>query len=182
MGEISYFLGLQIKQDDKEISICQEKYTRDLLKIYEISNSSLVKTPMVPPNNLGPDLAGKPANPKESHLIAVKRILGYLKGTPSFSLWYPKCSRLNIKGYSDSDYVGCNMDKKAPQVLVKYLEVNWSIGVQRNSTLGRHLEEIHMTWALFQKKWDKSTTLHKRRLEELHIEGGDGVRNTCDAV
>ncbi|GJW93159.1 retrovirus-related pol polyprotein from transposon TNT 1-94 [Tanacetum coccineum] len=156
---------------------------------------SSVKTPMVPPNNLGPDLAGKPvnetlyrgmiryqANLKESHLIAVKRILGYLKGTPSFSLWYPKCSRFNIKGYSDSDYVGCNMDKKAPQVLVKYLEANWSIGVQRNSTLGRHLEEIHMTWALFQKKRDKSTTLHKRRLEELHIEGGDGVRNTCDAV
>ncbi|GJZ11345.1 retrovirus-related pol polyprotein from transposon TNT 1-94 [Tanacetum coccineum] len=34
-------------------------YTRDLLKKYEISDSSLVKTPMVPPNNLGHDLAGK---------------------------------------------------------------------------------------------------------------------------
>ncbi|GKA96682.1 retrovirus-related pol polyprotein from transposon TNT 1-94 [Tanacetum coccineum] len=78
---------------------------------------SLVKTPMVPPNNLGPDLAGKPinetsyrgmigslmyltttrpdiqfstvlcaryqSNPKESHLTAVKRILMYLKGTPT---------------------------------------------------------------------------------------------------
>ncbi|GKC95335.1 hypothetical protein Tco_1160777, partial [Tanacetum coccineum] len=74
-----------------------------------ISDSSSVKTPMVPPNNLGPDLAGKQvnktlyrgmigslmyltatrldiqfstvlcvryqSNPKESHLIAVKRIL-----------------------------------------------------------------------------------------------------------
>ncbi|GJT44746.1 hypothetical protein Tco_0953461 [Tanacetum coccineum] len=29
---------------------------------------------MVPPNNLDPDLAGKLANPKESHLIVVKRI------------------------------------------------------------------------------------------------------------
>ncbi|GKE07809.1 hypothetical protein Tco_1411360, partial [Tanacetum coccineum] len=61
-GELSYVLGLQIKQDDKGISICQEKYTRDLLKKYEISNSFLVKTPMVPPNNLGPNLAGKPVN------------------------------------------------------------------------------------------------------------------------
>ncbi|GJT30508.1 hypothetical protein Tco_0910783 [Tanacetum coccineum] len=42
---------------------------------------------MVPPNNLGPDLNGKSvnetqyrANPKESHLIAIKRIFGYLEG------------------------------------------------------------------------------------------------------
>ncbi|GJW39321.1 hypothetical protein Tco_0065166 [Tanacetum coccineum] len=60
MGELTYFLGLQIKQDDKGISICQEQYTRNLLKKYEIPNSSSVKTPMVTPNNLGLDLAGKP--------------------------------------------------------------------------------------------------------------------------
>ena len=30
------------------------------------------------------------ANPKETHLIAVKRILRYLKHTPSIGLWYPK--------------------------------------------------------------------------------------------
>ncbi|GKB61752.1 retrovirus-related pol polyprotein from transposon TNT 1-94, partial [Tanacetum coccineum] len=59
MGELSYFLGLQIKQDDKGISIFQEKYTRALQKKHEISDSALVKTPMVPPNNLGPDLASK---------------------------------------------------------------------------------------------------------------------------
>ncbi|GKD51095.1 retrovirus-related pol polyprotein from transposon TNT 1-94 [Tanacetum coccineum] len=52
IGELTYFLGLQIKQDDKGISICQEQYTRNLLKKYEISDSSLVKTPMVPSNNL----------------------------------------------------------------------------------------------------------------------------------
>ncbi|GJY60571.1 retrovirus-related pol polyprotein from transposon TNT 1-94 [Tanacetum coccineum] len=60
MGELTYFLGLQIKKDDKGISICQEQYTRNLLKKYEISDSSSVKTPMVPLNNLGPNLAGKP--------------------------------------------------------------------------------------------------------------------------
>ncbi|GJT47013.1 uncharacterized mitochondrial protein-like protein [Tanacetum coccineum] len=62
MGELTYFLGLQIKQDDKGISICQEQYTRNLLKKYEIFNSFLVKKPMVPSNNLGPDLASKPVN------------------------------------------------------------------------------------------------------------------------
>ncbi|GKE43217.1 retrovirus-related pol polyprotein from transposon TNT 1-94, partial [Tanacetum coccineum] len=62
MVELTYFLGFQIKQDDKGISICQEQYTSNFLKKYKISDSSLVKTPMVPPNNLGPDLAGKSVN------------------------------------------------------------------------------------------------------------------------
>ncbi|GJW96086.1 hypothetical protein Tco_0177894 [Tanacetum coccineum] len=97
---------------------------------------------MVPPNNLGPDLAGKPvnktsyrgmigslmyltvtrpdiqfftflcaryqSNPKELHLTALKRILRYLKGTPSH--------------------------EKAPQVPAKYSVENWFVGVLRNSS------------------------------------------------
>ncbi|GJX28198.1 retrovirus-related pol polyprotein from transposon TNT 1-94 [Tanacetum coccineum] len=53
------------------------------------------------------------ANTKESHLIVVKRIFRYLKGTPNLGLWYPKCLGFNLKGYSDSDYAGCNMDRKS---------------------------------------------------------------------
>ncbi|GKE59056.1 retrovirus-related pol polyprotein from transposon TNT 1-94, partial [Tanacetum coccineum] len=92
MGKLTYFLGLQIKQDDKGISICQEQYTRNLLKKYEISDSSLVKTPMVPPNNLGHDLAGKLVN---EYIIQ----------------W--KCLGFDLKGYPDSDYASCNMDRKS---------------------------------------------------------------------
>ncbi|GJY58413.1 hypothetical protein Tco_0458305 [Tanacetum coccineum] len=48
---------------------------------------------MLPPNNLGPDELGVSVNetlyqvnPKESHLVAVKRISKYLKGTPNLGL------------------------------------------------------------------------------------------------
>ncbi|GKA97217.1 retrovirus-related pol polyprotein from transposon TNT 1-94 [Tanacetum coccineum] len=51
------------------------------------------------------------ANPKESHLVAVKRIFRYLKRTPNLGLWYPKGSGFDIKAYSDSDYAGCNLDR-----------------------------------------------------------------------
>ncbi|GJX64078.1 retrovirus-related pol polyprotein from transposon TNT 1-94 [Tanacetum coccineum] len=112
MGELTYFLGLQIKQDDKGISIYQEQYTRNLLKKYEISDSSLVKTPMVPPNKLVLCTRYQ-SNPKESHLTAVKSILRYLKGTPTLGLYYQKCSSFDLKGYSDSDYAGYNMDRKS---------------------------------------------------------------------
>ncbi|GJZ85518.1 retrovirus-related pol polyprotein from transposon TNT 1-94 [Tanacetum coccineum] len=110
IGELTYFLRLQFKQDDKGISICQEQYTRSMLKKYEISNSCSMKTPMVPPNNLGPDLAGKPIN--ETLYRGMIGKLMYLKGTPSFGLCYPNCSGFDLKGYSESDYASCNMDRK----------------------------------------------------------------------
>ena len=43
------------------------------------------------------------ANPKESHLSAVKRIFRYLKSTLNLALWYPRDSELNLFGYTDAD-------------------------------------------------------------------------------
>ncbi|GJU93482.1 retrovirus-related pol polyprotein from transposon TNT 1-94 [Tanacetum coccineum] len=67
-----------------------------------------VKTPMVPPNNLGPDLAGKLVNE-----TLYRGMIRYLKGTPSLGLWYPKCSGFDLKEYSNSNYAGCSMDRKS---------------------------------------------------------------------
>nr|GEW67822.1 hypothetical protein [Tanacetum cinerariifolium] len=53
------------------------------------------------------------ANLKESYLVAIKRIFKYMKGTPNLGLWYPKGSGFNLKSYSDSDYAGCNLDRKS---------------------------------------------------------------------
>ena len=53
------------------------------------------------------------ANPKESHLSAVNRILRYLKHTPSIGLWYPKGASLDLLGYSDSDFAGSRVDRKS---------------------------------------------------------------------
>nr|GFA70183.1 retrovirus-related Pol polyprotein from transposon TNT 1-94 [Tanacetum cinerariifolium] len=51
----------KITQSKRGISTNQENYVKDLLKKYEINGSS-VKTPMVPPNKLGPDINGKVVN------------------------------------------------------------------------------------------------------------------------
>jgi hypothetical protein len=66
---------------------------------------------------------------KECHLVAVKRILRYLVSTPCFGIWYPKGSTFDLIGYSDSDYVGCKVDRKSTsrtcQLLGRSL-VSWS--------------------------------------------------------
>ena len=53
------------------------------------------------------------ANPREPHLIAVKRIFRYLKGEPNLGLWYQKETDFNLVGYSDSDFAGCKIDRKS---------------------------------------------------------------------
>ncbi|XP_050908933.1 uncharacterized mitochondrial protein AtMg00810-like [Lathyrus oleraceus] len=53
------------------------------------------------------------ANPKESHLTIVKRIMKYLKGKTNIGLWYPKGSICNLVGYSEADYAGSKTDRKS---------------------------------------------------------------------
>jgi len=53
------------------------------------------------------------SNPKESHFKAGRRILKYLKGTINVGLWYAKGAQLSLTGYSDSDFVGCKLDRKS---------------------------------------------------------------------
>jgi hypothetical protein len=60
-------------------------------------------------------------NPKECHLVAVKRILRYLVHTPNLGLWYPKGSKFNLLGYSDSDYAGCKVDRKITSGTCQFL-------------------------------------------------------------
>lgn len=41
MGEIRYFLGIQIKQQKEVIFIFQEKYVKDLLKTYGMNDAKI---------------------------------------------------------------------------------------------------------------------------------------------
>nr|XP_043616024.1 uncharacterized mitochondrial protein AtMg00810-like [Erigeron canadensis] len=147
MGELTFFLGLQIKQLPTSIFINQEKYIRDMLHKFDFTHVTPKRTPMTPPNNLHADPNGKHVNPtyyrgmigslmyltashpdimfstclcaryqaspRESHLLVVKRIFKYHKGTPTFGLWYPRDSNFDLVGFSNSDYAGCMLDRKS---------------------------------------------------------------------
>ena len=53
------------------------------------------------------------ANPKESHLIAVKRIFRYLSEMVNVSLWYLRGCEFTLHVFSDVDYAGCKLDRKS---------------------------------------------------------------------
>ena len=55
MGELKFFLGLQIKQCKDGIFINQTKYTRDILKKFVMDGVKLRKTPMSTTTKLNKD-------------------------------------------------------------------------------------------------------------------------------
>ncbi|GAU36116.1 hypothetical protein TSUD_374770 [Trifolium subterraneum] len=65
MGELGFILGLQIKQQEDEIFISQEKYVNDLLKKYKMKESKIMSTPMHPSTSLDKDEKGKDVSEKE---------------------------------------------------------------------------------------------------------------------
>jgi hypothetical protein len=78
------------------------------------------------------------SDPRECHLVAVKRILRYLVATPCFRIWYPKGSTFELIGYSDSDYAGCKVDRKSTSGTCQFLGrslVSWSSKKQTSVAL-----------------------------------------------
>ncbi|KAH9762390.1 hypothetical protein KPL70_000794 [Citrus sinensis] len=59
MGELKYFLGLQIKQNEEGIFINQAKYVKDLLKRFGYENGTAKSTPMSTTIKLDKDEKGK---------------------------------------------------------------------------------------------------------------------------
>ena len=53
------------------------------------------------------------ANPKEFHMIALKRIINYVKTTVDFGVWYSKDTNDILVGYFIADWVGNANDRKS---------------------------------------------------------------------
>ncbi|GKA82623.1 putative ribonuclease H-like domain-containing protein [Tanacetum coccineum] len=111
MGELTFFLGLQVTQKDDGIFISQDKYVDVILKKFGFST---VKTTSTPMETSKPLLKDVEAEDVDVHLYrSMIRSLIYLKGQPKLGLWYPKDSPFDLKAYTDSDYAGASLDKKS---------------------------------------------------------------------
>ncbi|KAI3687113.1 hypothetical protein L1987_80804 [Smallanthus sonchifolius] len=108
MGELSFFLGMQVSQREDGIYLHQTKYVQDILSKNKMNDSSTYGTPIPVNHGLHPDKDGKDV---DSRLY--RGMIG--------SLMYLTASRPDImfaqsfdfKAYTDSDYGGCNLDRKS---------------------------------------------------------------------
>jgi hypothetical protein len=65
MGELSFFLGIQVKQMKEGIFIHQAKYTKDLIKKFNMAELKPMSTPMITIAALDPDKNGEAVDQRE---------------------------------------------------------------------------------------------------------------------
>ena len=63
VGELNYFLWLQVKQREDEIFISQEKYAKNLVKRFGLDSKKHTSTPMSSSARLSCDAAGVELDP-----------------------------------------------------------------------------------------------------------------------
>jgi hypothetical protein len=55
MGELTFFLDIHVKQMNQDTFMHQAKYTKDLMKKFNMAELKPVSTPMSSTTSLGPD-------------------------------------------------------------------------------------------------------------------------------
>nr|GEW03697.1 hypothetical protein [Tanacetum cinerariifolium] len=114
MGELTFFLGLQVTQKDDGIFICQDKYVHEILKKFGFSTMKTASTPM---ETSKPLMKDENAEDVDVHLyrsmIGLLIIFRYLKCQPKLGLWYPKDSPFDLEAYTNNDYAGASLDRKS---------------------------------------------------------------------
>ncbi|XP_021759173.1 uncharacterized protein LOC110724084 [Chenopodium quinoa] len=81
------------------------------------------------------------ANPKESHLTAVKRILRYLKGTDDLSLFYPRSDSFDLNSFTDADYAGDLVNRKSTSETSFKINCIWKVQFLKDSSSNLKFEK-----------------------------------------
>ncbi|GJT24430.1 retrovirus-related pol polyprotein from transposon TNT 1-94 [Tanacetum coccineum] len=110
MGQMSFFLGLQISQSPRGIFINQSKYASEIVKKYGLNTTDSVDTPIIETKKLDKDLKGKPVYTTLYHGMIGS--LMYLTAT-----------------YVDANHAGCQDTRRSTSGSAQFLGdklVSWS--------------------------------------------------------
>nr|GEU53087.1 retrovirus-related Pol polyprotein from transposon TNT 1-94 [Tanacetum cinerariifolium] len=108
MGQMSFFLGLQVSQNPRGIFINQSKFDLENLKKFGMDSYDPVDTPLVDRLKLDENPLGIPVD--ETRFCSMVDFLMYLTAIrPDLvfdGLWYPKDIAMALTTYADADHAG----------------------------------------------------------------------------
>ncbi|GJW08396.1 putative ribonuclease H-like domain-containing protein [Tanacetum coccineum] len=120
MGQMSFFLGLQVSQSPRFIN--QDEFSDTLNENMEMDLLTCRYT-MVDLTKTDEDSWRIPyqAKPTKKHFEAIKRVFWYLKGTINMGLWYPKDNAMSLTAYADADHAGCQDSRRSTSGSAQFL-------------------------------------------------------------
>ncbi|GJX18139.1 retrovirus-related pol polyprotein from transposon TNT 1-94 [Tanacetum coccineum] len=132
MGQMSFFLGLQISQSPRGKPI-------DATLYHGMIGSFMYLTSSRPDVIYAVCLCARyQEKPTEKHLQAVKMIFRYLKGTINMGLWYSKDTDMSLTTYADANYAGCQDTRCSTSGSAQFLGdklVSWSSKKQKSTAI-----------------------------------------------
>ncbi|GJW29133.1 retrovirus-related pol polyprotein from transposon TNT 1-94 [Tanacetum coccineum] len=111
MGELNFFLGLQIKQI-KDGIFNQSKYIKEMRKKFGLEDSKPMKTLMSSDTKLTKE--------EECKSVDSTKYRGMI-GTTHLGLWYPKGTDIETVVYADSDHAGDYVDRKSTSSICTFV-------------------------------------------------------------
>ncbi|GKE31382.1 retrovirus-related pol polyprotein from transposon TNT 1-94, partial [Tanacetum coccineum] len=92
MGQMLFFLGLQISQSPRGIFINQSKYASEIVKKYGLHTTDSVDTPIIDKKKLDEDLQGKPVDATLYHRM-IGSLMYLTSSRPNFNYVVCLCAR-----------------------------------------------------------------------------------------
>nr|CAD1842701.1 unnamed protein product [Ananas comosus var. bracteatus] len=182
LGALKFFLGIEVARSKAEISICQRKYSLDILEETGLLGAKPAKFPIDQTLKLDSTnvstLNQFMQQPRRPHLDAMHRLVRYLKEAPGQGLFFPSQGQLKLSSYCDADWAGCPTTRRSMTGYCIFLGsalVSWKskkqATVSRSSAEAEYRSMAAVTCEL---------TWLRYLLRDLRIEHPEPVRLFCD--
>ncbi|XP_068501065.1 uncharacterized mitochondrial protein AtMg00810-like [Phaseolus vulgaris] len=137
MGELSFFLGLQVKQSKEGIFVCQSKYCNDILKKFEMEACKAATTPMSTNCYLDGDEAG-PEVDQTKYRGLIGSLLYLTASIPDIMFVVCLCAQ----------FQSCPKEShlKATKRILKYLKGTTSMGLWLQTRQEKYKWNMPPTW------------------------------------
>ncbi|GJR65341.1 retrovirus-related pol polyprotein from transposon TNT 1-94 [Tanacetum coccineum] len=122
MGEMKFFLGLQIHQSPKGIFINQAKYALEILQKHNMDNCHSIGTPLATKPKLDVDLSGEPVD-QSDYRSKIGSLMYYdiSDQTCASSMLLCNDSGFELTAFSDADHAGCLDTRKSTSGGIQFL-------------------------------------------------------------
>ncbi|GJR68538.1 retrovirus-related pol polyprotein from transposon TNT 1-94 [Tanacetum coccineum] len=124
MGEMKFFLGLQIHQSPKGIFINQAKYALEILKKHNMDNCHSIGTPLATKPKLDVYLSGEPVD-QSDYRSKIGSLMYLTSSRPDLvqavCYCYQKDSGFELTAFSDADHTGCINTQKSTSGGIQFL-------------------------------------------------------------
>nr|GEZ43253.1 retrovirus-related Pol polyprotein from transposon TNT 1-94 [Tanacetum cinerariifolium] len=118
IGEMSFFLGLQVSKSPGGIFINQSKFALEILKKFRMNSCDSIDTPLVDRLKLDEDLLGIPVDQTRFHSM--------------------KDTAMVLTAYADADHAGCQDTRRSTSGSAQFLGdklVSWSSKKQQSTAI-----------------------------------------------